>query len=114
MLTVAVPPRDTLDPEMRLRVARWLEHHRLKNDWTQRQLAAKLGTSEAHVSRLLAMLKRPDEREELRFVGIDTFIAMREKLHMDLNLVVDGDPPPMPATGPPAEQPPARRYGSNR
>lgn len=95
----------TLPLAMKKQLALWLAHYLRTQQKSQAWLAEKLGLSEAQVSRLLS---------GGRGFGPYAIVAMREKLHMDLNVCIDGAPPEAPAAGPPIQRPATRRAGASR
>lgn len=90
-ISLAMAARDLSDLEIEQRIAGWIEFYRRSNHMTQAALALILGKPEGTISRVL--------RGE-RGCGADIWPLLRIKLHMDMNMMLDREPPALPEDRP--------------
>ena len=92
MITMA---RNTVDPETRARLRRWLLYFRDTLEMSQVDLARAVGVGPGSLSDYLSGKKD---------VGLGTLIKMHRNLHRSANELLDHDPPARQvATGPPVD-----------
>lgn len=83
-------PKPYVDPVLRDRLRGWLSFKRKQLRLTKTALAEMLGFTTAQVSRVLS---------GRRAVGLDLFVAMRNKLHLPVDAMLDRDPPALTLDG---------------